>query len=255
MSQKSDKAYEAELLELQTAMVESQVWAIEQGKKVLVIFEGRDAAGKDGAIKRITEYMAPRQTRVVSLPKPSDREITQWYFQRYVAHLPAAGEIVLFNRSWYNRAGVEVVMGFSTEHEQADFIRDVPAFEAMLAEGGIQVVKFWLDISKTEQAERLEARTTDPLKRFKVSSLDAEAQKRWDAYTDARDAMLTASHSAHAAWTIVSTDKKKQARLNILRTLVRAIGAPKLSVKVAQPDADVCFPFEAAALTDGRMAR
>lgn len=255
MSKKSDEAYEAELLQLQTALVEAQAWHIEQGKKLLVIFEGRDAAGKDGAIKRITEYTAPRQTRVISLPKPSDREATQWFFQRYVAHLPAAGEIVLFNRSWYNRAGVEVVMGFSSEEDQADFIRDVPEFEHMLTEGGVQVVKFWLDISKDEQAERLKARTTDPLKRFKVSSLDAEAQKRWDAYTAARDAMLTASHSAHAPWTIISTDKKKQARLNIMRTLIAAIGAPKLSVKVARPDPDVCFPFAAPALTDGRMAR
>lgn len=252
MSKKSD-AYETELLQLQAAMVESQAWAIDQKKKLLVVFEGRDAAGKDGAIKRVTEHMAPRQTRVVSLPKPSDREVTQWFFQRYVAHLPAAGETVLFNRSWYNRAGVEVVMGFSTPEEQSDFIRDVPEFEHMLIEGGIQIVKFWLDISKAEQAERLEERKTDPLKRFKVSPLDAEAQKRWDAYSEARDAMLAASYSEHAPWMIISTDKKKQARLNILRHLVAAIGAPGVSVKA--PDPGVCFPFETAALTDGRLAR
>lgn len=252
---KSDEAYEAELIQLQTAMVESQAWAIEQGRKILVIFEGRDAAGKDGAIKRVTEYMAPRQTRVVALPKPSDREVSQWFFQRYVAHLPAAGEIVFFNRSWYNRAGVEVVMGFSPPEQQADFIRDVPEFEHMLCEGGIQVIKFWLDISREEQAERLADRVEDPLKRFKISPLDAEAQKRWDAYTEARDAMLTKSHSARAPWTIVSTDKKKHARLNVLRHLVHEIGAPKLSVKVDRPDRDVCFRFDPAALTDGRMAR
>ena len=255
MSKKATKAYEAELEQLQIALVESQAWAIEQGKKVLVVFEGRDAAGKGGAIKRVIEHMAPRQTRVVSLPKPSDREVTQWYFQRYVAHLPAAGETVLFDRSWYNRAGVEVVMGFSTPEQQADFIRDVPAFEHMLGEGGIQVIKFWLDISKAEQAERLKARVDDPLKRFKVSSLDAEAQKRWDDYTAARDAMLAASHSRHAPWTIVATDKKKQARLNVMRHLVRQIGAPKLSVKVKAPDTGVCFGFEPSALTDGRLNR
>ena len=255
MSKKSDVAYEEELLQLQIAMVESQAWAIEQGKKVLVIFEGRDTAGKDGAIKRVTEHMAPRQTRVVSLPKPSDREISQWYFQRYVSHLPAAGEIVLFNRSWYNRAGVEVVMGFSTPEEQADFIRDVSEFEHMLTEAGIVMVKFWMDISKGEQAERLAARVEDPLKLFKMSSLDGEAQKRWDAYTEARDRMLARSHSQHAPWTIVATDKKKQARLNVLRHLIGAIGAPKLSVTVDRPDHDVCFRFDPAALTDGRMAR
>ena len=255
MSKKATKAYEAELEQLQIALVESQAWAIAQGRKVLVVFEGRDAAGKGGAIKRVIEHMAPRQTRVVSLPKPSDREVSQWYFQRYVAHLPAAGEIVLFDRSWYNRAGVEVVMGFSTPDQQADFIRDVPGFEHSLTEGGVQIIKFWLDISKAEQAERLEARVDDPLKRFKVSSLDAEAQVRWDAYTEARDIMLTRSHSAHAPWTIVATDKKKKARLNVMRHLVRQIGAPDLSVKVKPVDADVCFPFEASALTDGRMAR
>ena len=252
---KSDDAYEAELIQLQTAMIDSQMWAIEKGRKVLVVFEGRDTAGKDGAIKRVTEHMAPRQTRVVSLPKPSDREISQWYFQRYVSHLPAAGEIVLFNRSWYNRAGVEVVMGFSSPEDQADFIRDVPRFEHMLTEAGIILVKFWMDITKDEQAERLAARMEDPLKRFKMSSLDGEAQTRWDAYTEARDAMLLKSHSQHAPWTIVATDKKKQARLNVLRHLIGAIGAPKLSVKVEKPDRDMCFRFDPAALTDGRLAR
>jgi polyphosphate kinase 2 len=252
---KKNEAYEAELEQLQIALVDSQVWAIEQGKKILVIFEGRDTAGKGGAIKRVTEHMAMRQTRVVSLPKPSDREVSQWYFQRYAAHLPAAGEIVLFDRSWYNRAGVEVVMGFSTPEEQADFIRDVPRFEEMLVEGGIQIIKFWLDISKAEQAERLAARVGDPLKKFKISSLDGEAQKRWDDYSTARDAMLPASHSRHAPWTIVATDKKKQARLNVLRHLVRQIGAPGVTVPVKKPDPKICFAFKPSALTDGRLAR
>jgi polyphosphate kinase 2 len=252
---KKNEAYEAELEQLQIALVDSQVWAIEQGKKILVIFEGRDTAGKGGAIKRVTEHMAMRQTRVVSLPKPSDREVSQWYFQRYAAHLPAAGEIVLFDRSWYNRAGVEVVMGFSTPEEQADFIRDVPRFEEMLVEGGIQIIKFWLDISKAEQAERLAARVGDPLKKFKISSLDGEAQKRWDDYSAARDAMLPASHSRHAPWTLVATDKKKQARLNVLRHLVREIGAPGITVPVKKPDSKICFAFKPSALIDGRLAR
>jgi polyphosphate kinase 2 len=252
---KKNEAYEAELEQLQIAMVESQAWAIAEGRKILVVFEGRDAAGKGGAIKRVIEHMAPRQTRVVSLPKPSDREVTQWYFQRYVAHLPAAGETVLFDRSWYNRAGVEVVMGFSTPEQQADFIRDVPEFEHMLTEGGVQIIKFWLDISKEEQAERLAARVGDPLKKFKISSLDGEAQTRWDDYTAARDTMLSASHSRHAPWTVVATDKKKQARLNVLHHLVREIGAPGVTVPVRNPDPKICFAFKPSALTDGRLAR
>jgi polyphosphate kinase 2 len=251
---KNKKAYEAELRRLQIALVESQARLIAEGRKVLVLFEGRDAAGKDGAIKRIVEYMAPRQTRVVSLPKPSDREQTQWYFQRYVAHLPAAGELVILNRSWYNRAGVEVVMGFSTAEEQADFIRDAPAFEAMLCEAGIVPIKIWLDISKDEQARRLAARAEDPLKHFKTSPLDAEAQKRWDDYTAARDAMLTRSHTPRAPWLIVATDDKKQARLNVLRHLVERLGVAELSVETRAVDPDIAFLFERKALTDGRMA-
>jgi polyphosphate kinase len=252
---KKKRAYKAELRKLQIALVESQQHVIARGRKVLVLFEGRDTAGKDGAIKRVTAYMAPRQTRVVSLPKPSDREQTQWYFQRYVAHLPAAGEIVIFNRSWYNRAGVEVVMGFSTLEEQSDFIRDVPAFEAMLAEANITLIKIWLDITKPEQKERLEARVEDPLKHFKTSPLDAEAQKRWHAYTEARDAMLLRSHTPRAPWLIVATDDKKQARLNVMRHLVERLGVHGLSVTTHAVDPAIAFPFEPEALKDGRMAR
>jgi polyphosphate kinase 2 len=251
----SKKAYKAELHALQIALVESQARLIAQGRKVLILFEGRDTAGKDGSIKRVTEYMAPRHTRVVSLPKPSDRELSQWYFQRYVAHLPAAGEIVIFNRSWYNRAGVEVVMGFSSLEEQSDFIRDVPAFEAMLTEANIVPIKIWLDISKEEQARRLEARVEDPLKHFKTSPLDGEAQKRWHAYTEARDSMLLRSHSAHAPWLIVATDDKKQARLNVMRHLVERLAARNLSVDTRAIDPDIAFMFEPEALIDGRMAR
>ena len=251
---KKKRAYKAELRTLQIALVESQARLIAEGRKVLILFEGRDTAGKDGAIKRVTEHMAPRQTRVVSLPKPSDREQSQWYFQRYVAHLPAAGEIVIFNRSWYNRAGVEVVMGFSTAEEQSDFIRDVPAFEAMLTEANIVPIKIWLDITKAEQARRLEARVEDPLKHFKTSPLDAQAQKRWHAYSEARDTMLLRSHTPLAPWLIVATDDKKQARLNVMRHLVERLGVHGLSVTTQPVDPAIAFPFEPEALRDGRMA-
>lgn len=237
---KSDDAYEAALERLQVQLVETQAWTIDKGMRTLVVFEGRDSAGKDGAIKRLTEYMSPRQTRVVALPKPTERETGQWYFQRYVPHLPAAGETVLLNRSWYNRAGVEPVMGFCTPKQQAQFLKDAPRFEHMLADDGIVLIKLWLDISKKEQAERLAARVEDPLKRFKVSSLDAEAQARWDAYTAARDRMLAETDSRHAPWTVVATDRKKDARLNVIRHILRAIGGP--GAKAPAPDDQVLFP-------------
>lgn len=240
-----DKALEA----LQIELVQTQAWAIEQGLRVLVVFEGRDSAGKDGAIKRITEYASPRQTRVVALPKPSDREQGQWYFQRYVPHLPAAGEMTLFNRSWYNRAGVEPVMGFCTPAQHERFLEAAPRFERMLADDGMIVIKFWLDISKAEQAKRLEARVEDPLKRFKVSSLDAEAQTRWDAYSAARDRMLAETDHRAAPWTVVATDDKKTARLNIIRALLRRLDRP--GAEVEKPDKDVVF---SAAKARGRIA-
>ena len=248
MSQ-TDKDYDAELIRLQTALVESQAWAIRQGLRIVIVFEGRDTAGKDGAIKRLTEYMSPRQTRVVALPKPTEREATQWYFQRYVPHMPAAGETSIFNRSWYNRAGVEPVMGFCTPEQHDRFLSDAPRFERMLTDDGIVLIKLWLDISKGEQAERLAARRDDPLKRFKVSDLDAEAQARWDAYSAARDRMLAETHSAFAPWTVVATDKKKKARLNILRHVLRRLNAP--GIETALPDPDIVFSADDAA---GRTA-
>jgi polyphosphate kinase 2 len=248
MSKKS-KAYEAALEQLQVELVDSQAWLIEQGLKVLVIFEGRDSAGKDGAIKRMTEYMSARQTRVVALPKPTDRELTQWYFQRYTAHLPAGGEVVIFNRSWYNRGGVEPVMGFCTPEQHEQFLKDAPRFERMLADSGVIIIKFWLDITKDEQARRLEDRKSEPLKRFKNSSLDAEAQIRWDAYSQARDRMLEETHSGHAPWTIVATDDKKTARLNILRHILHRVGYPAL--RCEKPDKDVVF---SADKDKGRLA-
>lgn len=241
MSKKS-QAYEAALEQLQIELVDTQVWAIEKGLKILIVFEGRDSAGKDGAIKRLTEYMSARQTRVVALPKPTEREAGQWYFQRYVPHLPGAGEVVILNRSWYNRGGVEPVMGFCTPEQTDQFLKDAPRFERMLADSGVIIIKFWLDISKGEQAKRLEDRKSEPLKRFKNSSLDAEAQIRWDAYSQARDRMLDETHSGHAPWTVVATDDKKTARLNILRHILHRLDPPDL--KCEKPDKDVVFPAD-----------
>jgi len=242
-----------ELETLQAALVRYQVAAIEDGRRDLVIFEGRDTAGKDGAIKRITEHLSVRNTRVVALPKPTEREQSQWYFQRYATHLPAAGELVILNRSWYNRGGVEPVMGFCTPEQHETFLRDAPVFEHMLRENGITIVKLWLDISRKEQAERLEARRTDPLKTLKISPLDAVAQDKWDAYSKARDEMLKRTHTAEAPWSIVHTDKKTKARSNIMRHLLKTLAPKKIAKDVAAPDPEVLFTFEPAALTDGRL--
>jgi polyphosphate kinase 2 len=250
-----DDDYTHDLEKLQAALVRFQQAAIKSGEKSLVIFEGRDAAGKDGAIKRITEHLSVRNTRAIALPKPNDREHSQWYFQRYSRHLPAAGEFVLFNRSWYNRAGVEPVMGFCTPEQHQAFLRDAPIFEAMLIESGVRVVKLWLDISRKEQAERLKARKTDPLKALKVSSLDAVAQEKWDAYTAARDEMLSRTHTDEAPWIIVRTDHKKKARLNTMRYLLHELAPKAIAKTVEKPDPKVVFAFETAALTDGRLER
>jgi polyphosphate kinase 2 len=252
---KDDEDYDREIEALQVALVRFQQHAIKAGEKDLVIFEGRDAAGKDGAIKRVTEHLSIRNTRVVALPKPTERETTQWYFQRYTHHLPAAGELVILNRSWYNRAGVEKVMGFSEPAQQETFLQDVPVFERMLVHSGVQIVKLWLDISQKEQARRLEARRTDPLKALKISPLDAVAQDKWDDYTKARDEMLTRSHTPEAPWFIVHTDKKKRARLAIMRHLLKQLAPPKIAKAVEAPDPDVLFAFEPAALHDGRLER
>ncbi|NJR78845.1 polyphosphate kinase 2 [Sphingomonas corticis] len=249
----SDHAAEEDALQL--GLVRMQQAMAASGARAIVVLEGRDTAGKDGTIKRVTEHLSVRNTRVVALPKPSDRERSQWYFQRYVAHLPAAGELVIFNRSWYNRAGVEVVNGFSTPAEQARFLADVPGFEAMLVESGIALVKLWLDISKEEQAERLERRRTDPLKALKVSALDAVAQDKWDDYTAARDAMLTRTHIPLAPWICVRADNKKRARRNVIRHLLRTLAPAEVAAEVKAPKPEVLFPFEMAALEDGRLAR
>lgn len=248
------KDYKDRLIQLQCALVRMQQALIASGARTIVIFEGRDGAGKDGSIKRITEHLSPRNTRVLALPKPSDREHSQWYFQRYAAHLPAAGELVIFNRSWYNRAGVETVMGFSTPSQQAEFLRDAPEFERMLVESGITLVKLWLDISKKEQAERLNARRTDPLKALKVSDLDAVAQKKWKAYSTARDTMLERTHNAIAPWHCVRADHKQPARLAIISHLLRRLAPSDIADAIDAPDPKILFPFEPEAIADERLA-
>lgn len=246
------KDYDERLAALQLALVKAQAWCIEKGVKVVVVLEGRDAAGKDGAIKRLTEYASGRRTRVIALPKPDEREDTEWWFQRYIAQLPCAGEWVVFNRSWYNRGGVERVMGFSTPEEQEQFLKDAPRFEQLLLDNGIILIKFWLDISKDEQAARLEARRADPLKQLKLSPLDAAAQDRWDAYTAARDEMLSRTHSKASPWICVSTDSKKRARLAILAHILHRIGAPG-AARIEKPDPKVLFHYDDDACTDGRL--
>ena len=250
MSHKHDD----DLEKLQLALVRTQAAALASGDRTVLILEGRDGAGKDGTIKRIVEHLSPRATRVVALPKPSDRERTQWYFQRYVAHLPTAGELVIFNRSWYNRAGVEVVMGFSTPAQQAEFLRDAPDFERMLVESGVHLVKVWLDISKEEQKERLDARREDPLKALKVSDLDAVAQSKWSEYSAARDAMLARTHTPLAPWVCVRGDKKPRARIAVIRHLLRQIAPADIAHDIPAPDPEVLFPFEVEATKDGRLA-
>lgn len=246
-------AYDDALPRLQLALVRLQQHAMENGHKILVIFEGRDAAGKDGVIRRIVEHLSVRATRVVALAKPSDVERSQWYFQRYAAHLPSAGQFVIFNRSWYNRAGVERVMGFSSPEEQEDFLREVPLFEEMLVGSGVRLVKLWLDVGKAEQARRLAERREDPLKVLKSSPLDDFAQPRWNDYSAARDEMLRRTDTARAPWACVRADDKKAARLAIMRHLVSRLAPVDIARMVAPPDPAVLFDFEIAALTDGRL--
>ncbi len=217
------KEYAKKLRHLQIELVKMQRHVIAKGQKLLIILEGRDTAGKDGTIKRITEHLSPRDIRIMALSKPSDVEVTQWYFQRYVSHLPAAGEIVLFNRSWYNRAGVEHVMGFCSEGEYQEFLRDVPVFEGMLAQGGITILKYYLDIDKKEQKKRIDARRKDPLKQWKISPIDEKALHHFDDYTAARDKMLRQTDSAAAPWIVVRADDKKAARLALIADMISRV--------------------------------
>ena len=218
-----DCEYDEELRRLQVELVKFQEWVRHQGLKVVVIFEGRDAAGKGGTIKRITESLNPRICRVVALPAPTEREKTQWYFQRYVAHLPAAGEMVLFDRSWYNRAGVERVMGFCTEAEYLEFLHSCPEFERMLVRSGIILIKYWFSVSDEEQERRFQQRLKDPTKRWKLSPMDLESRSRWVEYSQAKDEMFAHTDIKQAPWYVVDADDKKAARLNIIRHLLAMI--------------------------------
>jgi len=217
------RVYFKELFRLQTELVKLQDWVADSGHKVVVIFEGRDAAGKGGVIKRITQRLNPRICRIAALPAPNERERTQWYFQRYVSHLPAAGEIVLFDRSWYNRAGVERVMGFCSDAEYHEFFHTVPDFERMLSRSGIQVIKYWFSISDEEQYSRFLSRVHDPLKQWKLSPMDLESRRRWEQYTKAKEIMLARTHIDEAPWWVVEAVNKKKARLNCISHLLSQI--------------------------------
>jgi polyphosphate kinase 2 len=247
-------AYRAELRLLQIELVKLQRHIIRSGAMVLVLLEGRDAAGKDGSIKRIVKYLSPRESRVVALGTPSDRQNSEWYFQRYVPFLPVAGELVLFNRSWYNRAGVEHVMSFCSKDAYESFLQAAPRFEKLLVQGGFTLLKYYLDISKEEQIRRLADRSDNPLKQWKVSPIDAVAVKHWKAYSSARDTMLLRTHTEHAPWRIVHGDDKRQARLNLMRDILTRIHYPGRSHALTLPDRDISFEFSLDCIGSKRLA-
>jgi len=235
------KAYEKDLDKLQIELVKMQAWAKETGARVSMVFEGRDAAGKGGTIKRFRENLNPRGARVVALPKPSDTEATQWYFQRYIDHLPAGGEIVFFDRSWYNRGVVEKVFGFCSDDQRKHFFHQVPTFEKMLVDEGIYLFKFWLNVGRAEQLRRFIAREQDPLKQWKLSWIDVEGLKKWDAYSAAIQETLHRSHTGHAPWAVIRSDDKRRARINAIRTVLHALPYRRKSSKaIGQIDDAVC---------------
>jgi polyphosphate kinase len=247
-----DSKYDKTLHDLQVELVKLQRHVIAEKGKAIIILEGRDGAGKDGTIKRITEHLSPRDIRIVALPKPSDVEVSQWYFQRYVTHLPAAGEVVIFNRSWYNRAGVEHVMGFCTEDEYQTFLRDAPIFETLLVQSGITIIKYYLDIDRAEQKKRLNARRKDPLKQWKISPIDEKAMKHFDDYTKARDIMLRATDSASAPWMVVRADDKKAARLAIIADLITRVNYHNAIAH--EGDNKIVCRFDETCFTNGMLA-
>jgi polyphosphate kinase len=249
------KEYRDTLHKLQEELVKLQRHFIECNEKILIILEGRDASGKDGVIKRIVEHLSPRETRVVALGKPSDRDRTSWYFQRYVPYLPAAQELVLFNRSWYNRAGVERVMGFCTEAEYEEFMGSVASFEHMLVGSGVKLFKYYLDISKAEQKRRLTDRKTDPLKQWKVSPIDFQAMDHWKGYSRARNEMLARSHNPMAPWTLVRADDKRRARLNIIRDLLARLDYAGKDKRLIRPDPQIVFAYDVSNLENGQLAK
>lgn len=250
----SKASYKQQLYDLQVQLVRFQRELIAKDARVAIIIEGRDGAGKDGLIKRLTEHMAPRETRVVALPKPSDRDQNSWYFQRYVPHLPASGEFVIFNRSWYNRAGVEKVMGFCTPHQYQEFLDVVPTFEQMLIRSGIQLHKYFLDITKDEQKARLEARREDPLKQWKISPIDDKALELWDAYSEARNIMFERTTHAQAQWHVVRADNKKLARIEVIKDILSRGKFAKKDPELCSPDPRVVFPYDEEFVQRGWIA-
>lgn len=253
-----DRATNDEKTELKAAQIELvklQRHVIKTGQKLLIILEGRDAAGKDGTIKRIVQHLSPREARVVALGVPSDRDRRAWYFQRYAEQLPVAGEIVLFNRSWYNRAGVERVMQFCTDEEYVMFLETAPLFEELLVHCGIKLVKYYLDISRSEEKVRLKERRTNPLSQWKLSPIDAEAVKHWDDYSAARNEMLVRTHTTVAPWTIVRADDKPRGRLNLIRDLLTRLEFKGKNRAADLPDPEVVFGFHRDALHNGLLAK
>ncbi|GAB4196123.1 MAG: polyphosphate kinase 2 [Wenzhouxiangellaceae bacterium] len=246
--------YRRQLRQLQIEMVKLQNHLIASGGRTLVLFEGRDAAGKDGTIKRVVQHLSPRDTRVVALGKPSERDRSCWYFQRYVAHLPAAQEFVCFNRSWYNRAGVERVMNFCDTAQVDEFFSTVISFEHMLIRSGIQLIKIYLDISKAEQAERLQERRDDPLKQWKISPVDEVALEHWDDYSQARNDMLERTHNLVAPWWVARADNKRLTRLNVLRTILSQHEYPKRDPATPLPDTELIFSYDKNYLDSGHIA-
>ncbi|WP_037064370.1 polyphosphate kinase 2 [Pseudonocardia acaciae] len=258
------KVYERELLRLQGQLVELQEWVRESGARLVVVFEGRDAAGKGGAIKRVSQYLNPRVCRIVALPAPTERERTQWYFQRYIEHLPAAGEIVLFDRSWYNRAGVERVMGFCTPREYTRFLQQAPVFERLLVEDGILLRKYWFSVSDGEQERRFQSRLDDPMRRWKLSAMDLESVTRWEDYSRAKDEMFFHTDIPEAPWAVVESEDKRSARINMIAHLLSTVPYhhvehPKLTLPPRPPgtgyqrpprDMFTSVPDHAASLLD-----
>ncbi len=229
------KEYEARKAELQIELLKMQNWVKESGERVVMLFEGRDAAGKGGTIKRFMEHLNPRGARIVALEKPTEQERGQWYFQRYIQHLPTSGEIVMFDRSWYNRVGVEKVMGFCTPAEYLEFMRQAPEFERMLVRSGIRLFKMWFSVSRTEQFRRFQQRKKDPLKQWKLSPIDMASLDKWDAYTEAKEAMFFYTDTADAPWTVIKSDCKKRARINAMRFVLSHLSYPNKNPSIAVP--------------------
>ncbi|MEO3935767.1 polyphosphate kinase 2 [Dermatophilaceae bacterium Soc4.6] len=234
------EVYDHEKRRLQIEMLKLQTWVKDEGRRIVLLFEGRDAAGKGGTIKRFTEHLNPRGARVVALDKPSERERRQWYFQRYVAHLPTAGEIVLFDRSWYTRAGVERVMGFATPQQCADFYKQAPAFEKLLVADGVDVVKFWFSVSRSEQMTRFTIRLVDPVRQWKLSPMDLQSLDKWDQYTEAKEKMFRRTDTSRSPWTVVKSNDKKRARLEAMRHVLARFDYPGKDVDlVGVPDSQI----------------